>query len=237
MQLPTAPLNQYQHLHPLPPRTFFHRPHLNSPWQRHSRQLTTKQSGEEEGGKGGSQAVDQGREDGGATRRWQGNNIPFSSIDRDHNSCLSRDRLRKAIAQGAVKHGCLGELKVKRKTQFAEPLPPIQPTALLLATGIFLFLIILFFFYMAVERPKQRTVHIDYQTINLLGLLCSIFPIFGWSFLHLLKLVGECAHLSFSVTWGVGLNWSTVNCFLVGEVDEMKIVSIEINFLLWLHRH
>lgn len=79
-------------------------------------------------GIGGCWTVDQGREDGGAARRWQGNNIPFSSIDRDHNSCLSRDRLRKAIAQGAVKHGCLGELKVKRKTQFAVSLPLFQPT-------------------------------------------------------------------------------------------------------------
>lgn len=49
-------------------------------------------------------------------------------MDRDHNSCLSRDRLRKAIAQGAVKLGCLGELKVKRKTHFAVSLPLFRPT-------------------------------------------------------------------------------------------------------------
>lgn len=157
---------------------FFHLPHLNSPLQRHSQQLTTKQSGEE---RGGSQAVDQGREDGGATSRWQGNNIPFSSIDRDHNSCLSRDRLRKAIALGAVKHGCLGELKVKRKALFAEPLPLIQPTSPLFTavifliqfrtlffffTGIFFFL----FFRTALQRPRWNIFHIDDQTVNLPGL-------------------------------------------------------------------
>ena len=109
-----------------PPRTFFH-----SIWTANGNDFasTLRQSKvEKRKGIGGCRAVDQGREDGGATRRWQGNNIPFSSIDRDHNSCLSRDRLRKAIAQGAVKHGCLGELKVKRKTQFAVSLPLFQPT-------------------------------------------------------------------------------------------------------------
>lgn len=145
MQLPAAPLNQYKQVHRHPPPL--------SPPEHFSIALISTANGNDfasslrqskvgkRKGIEGCWTVDQGREDGGATRRWQGNNIPFSSIDRDHNSCLSRDRLRKAIAQEAVKHGCLGELKVKRKRSlpchcqcFSQ-----QP-----ATGFFFFSFLLF---------------------------------------------------------------------------------------------
>lgn len=143
MQLPAAPLNQYKQVH---------RPHPPSPPEHFSIALISTANGNDfasslrqskvgkRKGIEGCWTVDQGREDGGATRGWQGNNIPFSSIDRDHNSCLSRDRLRKAIAQEAVKHGCLGELKVKRKTQFAVSLPLFQPTTCHFSFFFFFFL-------------------------------------------------------------------------------------------------
>lgn len=162
MQLPAAPLNQYEQLHhyPSPPEHFSIAPI----WTANGNDFasTLRQSKvEKRKGIGGCWTVDQGREDGSETRRWQGNNIPFSSIDRDHNSCLSRDRLRKAIAQGAVKHGCWGELKVKRKTQFAVSLPLFQPTD---CQWIFFFF---FSFQTTVERLKWYTLHIDNQPINL----------------------------------------------------------------------
>lgn len=84
-------------------------------------------------------------------------------MDRDHNSCLSRDRLRKAIAQGAVKLGCLGELKVKRKTHFAVSLPLFQPTD---CRWIFLFLPP-FFPPDHSREAHWSSRHGDDQTLNL----------------------------------------------------------------------
>lgn len=142
MQLPTAPLNQYLHFHPAPPDHFSIILISIAIGNDFACSLRRSKVGKRKD-IGGCWTVDQGREDGVATRSWQGNNIPFSSIDRDHNSWLSRDRLRKAIAQGALKHGCLGELKVKRKAQFAEPVPLIQPPTLC----HWKFLIFSFFFF------------------------------------------------------------------------------------------
>lgn len=143
-----------------------------------------------------------------------------------------------------MKHGCLGELKVKRKTQFAEPLPLIQPTALLFASGIFLFVVTLFFFFFLEDgNRKAQVACCPYWLSNNTspGVVLQLAPHFWW-FLHFLKLVGQCAHLSVSVIWSltsvVPLKKSKIkkkrkNIWWERPV-RCKMFLLRLTFFLWL---